>query len=176
MSIKNWVLNLINIFHQVKDEKLNWQLANHADLARLKQAQALAEEALAAELRKRSVVLEHEVALLKTKQEAELNMYKTRCQQDIKDYQQYLSALDKLKSSIKKSYTHLPEAVAFTIHHHAKHLLNQMWECEDLHEKMRYEMQLLNFMTTVHEDAQLHLVGKNTEKLPERTLNLIKNQ
>jgi hypothetical protein len=176
MSIKNWVQNLVNLFHHVKDENLNWQRANHAELARIKHAQALAEEALAAELRKRSVTLEHEIALLKTKQDAELSMYKTSCQQDIKDYQQYLSALDKLKSSIKKSYAHLPEAVAFTIHHHAKQLLNQMWECEDLQEKMRYEMQLLNFMTTVHEDAQLRLVGKNTGKLPERTLNLIKNQ
>jgi len=103
-------------------------------------------------------------------------MFKTRCKQDIKDYKQYLAALDQLKRSIQASYTHLPEAVAFTIHHHAKHLLNQMWEAEDFEQKMHHEIQLINFMTTVHEDARLHLDGASTEKLPERTLSLIQRK
>ena len=101
-------------------------------------------------------------------------MLKTKCNQDIKDYKQYLTSLEQLKKSIQLSYTHLPEAVAFTIHHHAKHLLNQMWEAKDFENKMRHEMQLINFMTTVHEDARLYIEGANNEQLPSRTLNLIK--
>ena len=100
-------------------------------------------------------------------------MFKTKCKQDIKDYKQYLASLDQLKRSIQASYTHLPEAVAFTIHHHAKHLLNLMWEAEDFEQKMHYEMQLINFMTTVHEDARMYLEGATVEKLPEKTMRLI---
>ena len=51
-----------------------------------------------------------------------------------------------------------------------------MWEAEDFEQKMQHEMQLIRFMTTVHEDARLHLEGATTEKLPERTLNLIGGQ
>ena len=87
-----------------------------------------------------------------------------------------MAALDQLKRSIQASYTHLPVAVAYTIHHHAKHLLNLMWETEDVEQKMRYEMQLINFMTTVHEDARSHLEGTTAEKLPEKTLNLIQQK
>ncbi len=167
---------LIKLWHSIKDENLKWQLDNQDDQAKLKQARVLAEKALETELKKKSVQLEHDINLLKTQHEAELSMFKTKCKQDVKDYKQYLAALDQLKTSIQASYTHLPEAVAFTIHHHAKCLLNKMWEAEDFEQKMQHEMQLIRFMTTVHEDARLHLEGATTEKLPERTLNLIGGQ
>jgi len=173
MTIVN---KIIKLFHSVKDENLKWQLANQGDQTKLKHTRVLAEKALEAELKKKSVQLEHDISLLKTKHDAELSMFKTKCKQDVKDYKQYLAALDQLKSSIQVSYTHLPEAVAFTIHHHAKYLLNKMWEAEDFEQKMQHEMQLIRFMTAVHEDARLHLEGETTENLPERTLNLIQQQ
>ncbi|MDD5411477.1 MAG: hypothetical protein PHF31_08700 [Methylobacter sp.] len=176
MSIlKNWVSNIVNLIHSVKDENLKWQQDNQDSQAKLKHAQVLSEKALEAELKKRSVQLEHDITLLRTKHNAELSMFKTKCKQDVSDYKQYLASLDQLKSSIQASYTHLPEAVAFTIHHHAKYLLNKMWEAEDFEEKMKHEMQLIRFMTTVHEDARLNLEGATTGILPERTLDLIEH-
>jgi len=173
MTILN---NMIKLFHSVKDQNLKWQLANQDDQTKLKHDRVLAEKALEVELKKRSVQLEHDISLLRTKHDAELSMFKTKCKQDVKDYKQYLAALDQLKSSIQASYTHLPEAVAFTIHHHAKFLLNKMWEAEDFEQKMQHEMQLIRFMATVHEDVRLHLEDSATDSLPERTLSLIGQQ
>ncbi|WP_338324004.1 hypothetical protein [Candidatus Methylobacter oryzae] len=167
---------MTKLLHSVKDENLKWRQANQHSQAKLKHARVLAEKALEAELKKKSVQLEHDINLLKTKHNAELSMFKTKCKQDIKDYKQYLVALDQLKSSIQASYTHLPEAVAFTIHHHAKYLLNKMWEAEDFEQKIQHEMELIRFMTTVHEDARLHLEGGSVESLPEKTLSLIQQQ
>jgi hypothetical protein len=175
-TLKNRVFTLLKLFHSVKDENLQWKTANQDQQFKLKHARVLAEKTLEAELKKKSVQLEHEITLLRTKNDAMLSMFKTKCKQDIKDYKQYLASLDQLKRSIQESYTHLPEAVAFTIHHHAKHLLNQMWEAEDFEQKMQHEIQLINFMTTVHEDARLHLEGVATEKLPEKTLGLIQQK
>jgi len=175
-TLKNLVFNLLKLFHSVKDENLQWKKANQDQQVKLKHTRVLAEKSLEAELKKKSVQLEHEITLLRTKNNTELSMFKTRCKQDIKDYKQYLASLDQLKRSIQASYTHLPEAVAFTIHHHAKHLLNQMWETQDFEQKMQHEIQLIKFMTTVHEDARLHLEGAITEKLPERTLSLIQQK
>jgi len=177
MSIlKNRVFTLLRLFHSVKDENLQWKTANQDQQVKLKHARVLAAKTLEAELKKKSVQLEHEITLLRTKNDAELSMFKTRCKQDIKDYKQYLTSLDQLKRSIQASYTHLPEAVAFTIHHHAKYLLNQMWEAKDVEQKMQHEIRLIKFMTTVHEDARLHLEGASTENLPERTLGLIQQK
>ncbi|WP_394754841.1 hypothetical protein [Crenothrix sp.] len=173
MLLKNWLSQFMELLHSVKDENLQWQNKNQAQQTKLKHAKILAENALAAKLKMKSVQLEHEISLLKIRHDSELSMFKTKCNQDIKDYEQYLNALDKLKKSIQSSYTHLPEAVAFTIHHHAKYLLNKMWEAEDMQQKMNYEMQLITFMTTVHEDAKLQLEGLATKPLPENTLKLI---
>lgn len=170
---KNWILAVVKLFHTIKDENLNWQTENQDRQTRLKHAHILAEKALEAELKKKSVQLEHEIDLLKTKNDAELSLFKTRCNQELKDYKQYLEALDQLKRSIQTSYAHLPEAVAFTIHHHAKQLLNQMWETDDFEQKMHHEMQLITFMTTVHEDSRLYLEGTTTDNIPQKTLNLI---
>ena len=175
-TFKSWIFTLVKLFYSVKDEKLQWKTANQDQQFKLKHARVLAAKTLEAELKRRSVQLEHEITLLRTKNDTELSMFKTKCKQDIKDYKQYLASLDQLKRSIQASYTHLPEAVAFTIHHHAKYLLNQMWEAEDLEQKMHYEMQLINFMTTVQEDARLHLENATTEKLPEKTLELIQQR
>ena len=171
--LQNWVFTLVKLFHSVKNENLHWKKANQDQQVALKHARVLSEKTLEAKLRKKSLRLEHEITLLRTKNDAELSMLKTKCKQDIRDYKQYLESLDQLKSSIKMSYTHLPEAVTFTIHHHAKQLLNQMWETEDFEQKIRHEIQLINFMTTVHEDARLYLEGVTTENMPERTLKLI---
>lgn len=175
-TFKGWIFTLVNLFQSVKDENLRWQTANQDRQAKLKQARMLAEKTLANELKKKSIQLEHDIALLKTKNNAELVMFKTKCQQDIKDYQQYLAALDRLKSSIQASYTHLPEAVAFTIHHHAKHLLNNMWEAEDFEQKMQCEMRLIDFMTAVHDDAHTSLERTGGQKMPEKTLELLQQR
>lgn len=172
----DWLFDLVQLLHVVKDRNLQRRRDNQSLQNELKHQQVLAEKALEAELKKKNLRLEHEITLLKTKNAAELSMFKTRCKQDIQDYKQYLASLDKLKHSIRNSYTHLPESVAFTIHHHAKYLLHKMWEAEDFEEKMQHEMQLIQFMTTVHEDARLHLEGVTTGKLPERTLKLIGQQ
>ncbi|CAA9890622.1 conserved hypothetical protein [Candidatus Methylobacter favarea] len=102
-TLKERVLNIIKIFHSVKDENLKWRQDNQDSQAKLKHSHVLAEKALEAELKKRSAQLEHDITLLRAKHDAELSMFKTRCKQDVKDYKQYLESLDQLKRSIQAS-------------------------------------------------------------------------
>lgn len=165
--------HIVNLVHSIKDKNLHWQAENQDQHLKLSHTRILAEKKLEAELAKKSIQLAHEIALLKTQQNAELAMLKTRCKEDVKDYQQYLESLNQLKLAIQSSYVHLPDAIAHTIHHHAKSLLNTMWEAEDFEEKIKREAQLVKFMTTVHEEARLYRAGALGEKLPENTLKLI---
>jgi hypothetical protein len=176
---KERIHDVIGLFHSIKDKNLEWRTLNQGQQIRLSHERLLAEKKLAAELTKKNVQLSHEIDLLKTRHDAELNMLKIRCKEDIKDYQQYLESLNQLKRIIKSSYAHLPDAFVHTIHHHAKALLNAMWESQNLEEKIKYEAQLIKFMTTVHEEAQLYRTGTLPDQLPENTLKLMlqdKNQ
>ena len=172
-TLKERIHQIVNLIHSVKAKNLEWQTENQDQQLKLAHARHLAEKSLQAELTKKNVQLAHEITLLKTRQDAELGMLKTRCKQDLQDYQHYLEALNQLKLTIRSSYEHLPDAVALTIHHHAKSLLNMMWDAENLEEKIKCEAQLLKFMTTVHEEARLCRTGILNQKLPENTLNLI---
>lgn len=163
----------LEFLRRSRDDHLNWQLLRQSDVAELRHANRLAEQDLIAELKKREQQLAHELAVLQTQNLNQLEMVKTQCQQDLKDYQDYLRSLDRLKVSLSNRYQHLPEAVAFTIHHHAKQLLNEMWEAEGQQQRLRLEMQLLQFMTAVHEDSQIALPGSDNAALPEKTLACI---
>lgn len=174
MSIlKRWFSQGLQWWREQSDEQLRWRLARHQDESALRQARVLAEQALVEQLKKQSQQLEHELAISAAKNSTELAMVKIQYQQDLKDYQQYLASLDKLKLSLQASYAHLPEAVAFTIHHHAKRLLHQMWDESDPGEKLKMEVQLIKFMTAVHEDSLSALSLDDSEALPQKTLAFI---
>ncbi|PPC92368.1 MAG: hypothetical protein CTY34_00090 [Methylobacter sp.] len=173
--ISNLVAKITRMLNTVKTMNLDWRLENQDKLAALKQAQALAEKDLEIELKKRSARLEHDLAQLKIQHDAELSVLKIKYSQDVQDYKNYLLALEQLKRSIEASYSHLPQAMIFAIHHHAKFLLNTMWETQDFAERIRHEVRLLNFMSTVHEDARLFLEGDSAKNLPLKTLGLIED-
>ena len=172
-SFYNRLSRALGFWRDKRDEGLRWQIARQQDVAALRQDQVLAEQALVAQLKKRAQQLAHELAISQTKNQNALAMLKTQCKQDLKDYQQYLQSLDGLKNSLRASYAHLPEAVAFTIHHHAKQLLNSMWEAQDTEEKLKIEMQLIQFMTAVHEDSQFSLQQSDSVSMPQKTLAFI---
>lgn len=171
--ISRCLTEVFSFVRRHRDENLRWHLHRQQDVAQLKQAQLLAEQALVSQLKKQAQQLAHELAVNKARNSNELEMVKTQCKQDLKDYQQYLQSLDRLKESLRGSYAHLPEAVAFTIHHHAKQLLNRMWDESQPEEKLKLEMQLLQFMTAVHEDSQASLQDSQAEGLPQRALAFI---
>jgi hypothetical protein len=174
-TIKRWTNMLVKFFYTLKDENLQWNKVNQEQLLKLKHERAMAEKALEVDLKNKSILLAHTISMLETKNNAELTMLKIKYQQEIKDYKQYLSSLDQLKQSIQLSYAHLPVAVAFTIHHHAKQLLNRMWEAEDLETKIRFEIKLLDFMAAAHEDARLNFENETLENVPQKTLDLIQS-
>lgn len=171
--VGRWFDDLMEFWQRRKDQSLHWQLNRQDDVRRLRHAKAMAEQALVADLKKQAQQLAHDLSVTKARNQNELAMVKVQCRQELKDYQQYLLSLDRLKESLRNSYAHLPEAVAYTIHHHAKQLLHKMWDAEEGPEKMKVEMQLLQFMAAVHEDSRAALEGESNDGLPQNALAFI---
>jgi hypothetical protein len=167
---------LINLYHELKAKNLAWKAAHQPEQLAVIQERKIAEQALSEELAIKNAQLKHEIYMLKTRQKTELSILKTRSKADLKDYRQYLQALEQLKLNLKTSYAHLPDALVFTIHHHAKNLLNTMWEAENPAEKMLLESQLIQFMATVHEEIRCAEPKSTVGNMPSNTLKLIKQQ
>ena len=166
----------INLFNAVKSGNLRWQQDKHNEIQSLKNIKAQEKLSLQADLKKRQAQFEHELVKMKQIHATDLSMLKAQSEQQLRDYKQFLDSIDQLKSLIQKSYSHLPSAVSLMIHHHAKQVLNQMWECKDIQEKLKYEAKLIELMTAVHEDTlDLPLKVSDEQQLPKRTLRLIKS-
>lgn len=175
--LKQKLQTLLQTIHELKDYHLDWRSRRQDEFASFKKQEKLDKQDLLTLLKKRSAQLEHEIAAMQAKNSAELAMLKVKYKQDIQDYKQYLKALEQLKDLIQKSYPHLPESVALTIHHHAKDLLNSMWEESNIANKRVLELELIQFMNSVHEDAQAYPGGSmETTVLPANTLRLIRSK
>jgi hypothetical protein len=165
---------LIGSIFRIRQDNLDWKSINQQAIVTLEKSRTLAKAELNAELKVLNTHLSHEIALLKTRQSADLNRLSIQCKSELDDYKQYLESLEQLKAITKASFDHLPEAVALTIHHHAKSLLNRMWESTNAQEKIRLEAELLRFMTTVSEEAEQCRLSVSPQKsLPQNTLKLI---
>ncbi len=165
----------MNLFNSAKSENLRWQQEKQQEIYSLKRNKEQAKQTLQAELEKQKAEFAFQLAKLKQQHETSLTMFKAECEQQIRDYKQYLDSIDQLKTLIQKNYSHLPDAVSLTIHHHAKQILKQMWECQDFEEKLQHETRLINLMTTVHQDTlESADTSHSRPQLPERTLKLIK--
>jgi hypothetical protein len=171
--IKRWALDVMTFVYTLREQHLDWQTQSLEKRFHYKKNKRLVEKDLAALLKKRQLILEHELNLIKSQNHSELALLKIKHKQDIKDYRDYLKALDQLKNKIRDHYQHLPEAMIFTIHHHAKNLLNKMWETDDLHEKIINEQQFILFMTTLHNDLNELPRNDPRNEYPADTLKLI---
>lgn len=166
----------INLFNSVKSGNLRWQQEKQSEIQTLKNLKALDKQSLQADLKKRQAQFEHELEKMKQTHATDISMLKAQSEQQLRDYKQFLDSIDQLKTLIQKSYSHLPSTVSLMIHHHAKQMLNQMWECEDIQEKLEHEAKLLELMTAVHNDTQdLPLEVVAEQQFPKRTLRLIKS-
>jgi len=170
-SIGSFFMTLIN---SVKSANLDWQQERQQQAQSLHASKALAKHELRAKLKSRQVQLQHDITMLKQNQASELSMLQAQCDQNLRDYKQYLDSIDQLKILIQDSFSHLPDAVSLTIHHHAKQILQQMWASDDIQQKLQHESQLIQFMTAVHRDT-LESPSESAEhpQLPNRTLEII---
>ncbi len=144
-----------------------------ADLLVLKRRQAEVELELEAERRRRLMALEFELERLKRRQQLELTQLERKLEQDLKDYERYLAAVDRLQEQLRQSFSHAPEVIVLTIHHHAKQLLDKMWEAEDLNLRIERERELVKFLTTVYEDTIQAQSEETRLLLPRRALRLM---
>lgn len=164
----------MNLIHSAKSEHLDWLQKKQPQALSLRESKALAQHELRSKLKTRQIQLQHELNTLKQGYKSELLMLQAQCDQDLEDYKQYLDSIDQLKILIQQSFAHLPSAVSLTIHHHAKQILKQMWDSDDIRKKLRHEAQLIQFMTAVHQDTLEPSPGRSDrQQLPTRALRMI---
>lgn len=174
-GLKKWALKITNGFYDLQRVRIERLLHLQPEKIRLRSARAVGEKSLQEQLKKQQQALEHEISLMKAQHQSELAMFEIKCQHDIKDYSDYLDSLDRLKLSVTEKYRELPEALALTIHHHAKRLLDEMWEADDFRQKTTLELRFIQFLAVINDDILAATEADTPHRLPLKTLALLQN-
>ncbi|HHJ39414.1 MAG: hypothetical protein AXA67_08865 [Methylothermaceae bacteria B42] len=172
MSLSSHFFKLVRLLRQENRRHLRELEADRVDFKRRQKEMELSLEMAR---RKRLLEMEFELERIKRQQQTDLEQLESKLDQDLRDYQRYLKAVDDLQDQIRQSFTHAPDVIVLTIHHHAKQLLDQMWSTDDLHERLQREREFVKFLTTVYEDTLQSQPGDSQPLLPRRALKLILN-
>jgi hypothetical protein len=165
MSVPESLAILLTTFiNAIRTENLEWRRRKADEIAALRKKHRLQDMELEHELVRREIELREEIKRLELQE-----------QSVTRDYVDFLGAIDQLKDRIVKTFDNMPRPIALLIHHHAKQMLHEMWQADDLHERLGHEQRLLNFMAVIHDDtARLGQVG-DMHRLPLKTIEFINN-
>ncbi len=165
--------HLVGLFRSLRREERMHRRQRDVDLLDLQRRQAEMELDMEALKRRRLVELEFELERFKRQQQMELIQLEKKLEQDLQDYERYLAAVDRLQEQLRQVFSHAPEVIVLTIHHHAKQLLDKMWEAEELNVRIEREREFVKFLTTVYEDTIQAQNEKTQLLLPQRALRLM---
>ncbi|BCX89553.1 type III secretion protein O [Methylomarinovum tepidoasis] len=169
-----WGQRLRRILREIRGERRRWRRERETDLLALRRRQVEVELDLEAEKRRRQLHLEQELERMRRQFELELTLLEKKQEQDLRDYERYLAAVDQLQVQLRHAFSQAPEVIVLTLHHHAKRLLDRMWEAEDLQQRLQREQEFVKFLTTVYEDTLQATTTEGTEPLlPRRALRLM---
>lgn len=162
-SFENFLSIIIN---SVKIANLRWEQENSPEVMRLEEENKIFKQDLNQKLKRRQHEFDLQMQELQIAGEYRIN-----------DFKEYLEALDKVKSDIRKSYQGINLPLVLQIHHHMKQLFIQMWSSSELNERKKLEQKLFDLLEAVNEDILLSESIEDKRRLsrPERTLRLIQD-
>lgn len=119
--------------------------------------------------------LDHELNMLKVKFAEEIKREQEKESRITNDYRDFLDSIDEMKKKMLETFSDMPKPMVFIIHHHAKHLIDDIWKSPDDRSQALSRSRFADFLTAVYDDTSKALVGGNQQfKLPAATLKLIK--
>ncbi len=156
---------IIEFINAIRDENIRWQQQNLPTLNELERQRQLSKVEIEEELRRRQIKFENEVVQLELEGEGE-----------IQDFKEFLIAIDKIKNDIQQNFAQVSLPVALLIHQYGKRLLIQMWHSGNIHDRIKYEQELFDFLFTINEDIYSISTkeDKNGYLMPEKTIKLIR--
>jgi hypothetical protein len=156
---------LTTFINAIRSENLEWRRRKADEIAGLRKKHRLLDMELEHELAKREIELREEIKRIEMQE-----------QSVTRDYKEFLHEIDQLKGRIITTFTNMPKPMALLIHHHAKQMLNEMWQADDLNERLAHEQKLLNFMSVIYDDTLRLSYEGELARLPMKTIEFMNNR
>jgi hypothetical protein len=150
---------LANFINTIKQESVEWQKQNQAELLRLKGEKEIAEKKINEEIRRMEARFQGDLERIKKDEEIKT-----------KSFVEFLESINESKQQFLDRYPKMPKPIALMICHHATELLKEAWDNPDIYERQKKESKYIQFMVTIGEDLA---EASEAKMLPEKTIKLI---
>jgi len=159
-ELARFVIDFVSV---VKRGDIEWQKQKLEEISELKRQKKLHE-----------ANLEHELNMLKVKFCEEIKRKQEEECRITNDYRDFLDSIDEMKQKMLETFSDMPKPMVYIIHHHAKHLIDDIWKSPDERSQALSRSRFADFLTAVYDDTSKALIGQERLKLPAATLKLIK--
>ena len=154
---------VIDFISVVKRGDVEWQQKQLDELAELKKRKKI-----------HQAQLEHELDLLQVRFKEEIIRKQEEEHRITNDYKDFLDSIDEMKKKMLETFTDMPKPMVYVIHHHAKHMIDEIWKNHDEHAQTISRVRFTEFLTAVYRDTKNAMLNEESMKMPTETLKYIK--
>jgi len=148
-----------------RGDNIEWQKQKLEEIAELKKQKRIHE-----------AKIEHELNMLQVKFSEEIKRKQDEERRITKDYKDFLDSIDEMKQKMLETFSDMPKPMVYVIHHHAKHLIDNIWKSPDERSQALSRSRFAFFLIAVYDDTSKVLIGDHQLKLPTKTLKLITDE
>lgn len=99
---------------------------------------------------------------------------KTSGERRLRNYKEFLDAVDGMKQDLQRLYPEMPLATSLLLHHHASSLLEKMWHEKDEYEREKLQERFVKFLIAAQDDALS--LAESKARVPQKMLSLIEEK
>lgn len=159
-ELARFVIDFISV---VKRGDVEWQQKQLDELAELKKRKKI-----------HQARLEHELNLLQVKFKEEIARKQEEERRITNDYKDFLDSIDEMKKKMLDTFEDMPKPMVYVIHHHAKHMIDEIWKNQDEHAQAISRVRFAEFLTAVYRDTTNAMLKEDAMKMPTETLKYIR--
>ncbi len=170
-SFANSMMEFINEF---RTQTLDWEQDNVDRISELREKRAVAKERIQGKANEERAKFKNELQKRQIEHEQEMEGIKTSGERRLRNYKEFLDAVDSMKQDLQRLYPEMPLATSLLLHHHASSLLEKMWHEKDEYERGKLQERFVKFLIAAQDDALS--LAESKARVPQKMLSLIEEK
>jgi hypothetical protein len=165
---------MMDFINELRTQTLDWEQDNVDKIAELREKRAVARETVQGRANEERARFKNELQRKQIAHEQEMEGIKTSGERRLRNYKEFLDAVDGMKQDLQRLYPEMPLATSLLLHHHASSLLEKMWHEKEEYEREKLQERFVKFLMAAQDDALS--IAESKARVPQKMLGLVEGK
>lgn len=170
----NFARSIMEFVNELRDQNLEWKRARIDDKHDLQEKEDIGRANRKGRAMEERIKYENAIKEQKLKHEQQMEAIKISGEHRLKNYKDFLHAVNDMKQDLRRLYPEMPLVTALLLHHHASDLLDKMWHEKDEYEHERLKGRFVKFLLAAQDDALS--ISSESNHIPRKMIELLEAQ